>query len=275
MDFLSKHLAPLPRLFNSETPVDSIGFLPRKTDRVVTTFDSYNFSFILEGRGEYFRRGKRYEVVAPCVLTQWPGEPMNYGPTDYWTEIYLIFSSTLGEVFRRRKFFVEERFLWQIADPAAVIELGRKLYDLPLDGDGAADRHDLLCANMIMESLLAAAPSPAGPGEADIRAIAAMIRRDCTQHYDYERLAQKCGMSLSTFRRYWLQYLGVPPARYQDDILQQDACRMLVETPLSIKEIAQALGFDDPLYFSRRFHQLTGMPPTEYRRRNCLREFSI
>lgn len=38
------------------------------------------------------------------------------------------------------------------------------------------------------------------------------------------------------------------------------------QSQLSIKEISAAVGFDNPLYFSRIFHTRTGMSPTEYRK---------
>lgn len=43
--------------------------------------------------------------------------------------------------------------------------------------------------------------------------------------------------------------------------------RLLAGT-LTIKQIAKSLGFNDALYFSRRFQQVTGVSPTEFARRN-------
>ena len=40
---------------------------------------------------------------------------------------------------------------------------------------------------------------------------------------------------------------------------------MVVETPLQIKAVAQATGFDDEFYFSRRFWIEVGQSPRAYR----------
>ena len=40
----------------------------------------------------------------------------------------------------------------------------------------------------------------------------------------------------------------------------------MAETALSIAEIARAVGYEDPFYFSRLFRQKMGAPPTEFRR---------
>jgi AraC-like DNA-binding protein len=35
---------------------------------------------------------------------------------------------------------------------------------------------------------------------------------------------------------------------------------------LSVSEVAEACGFEDPIYFSRRFKQFVGVPPSEYKK---------
>jgi AraC family transcriptional activator of pobA len=34
---------------------------------------------------------------------------------------------------------------------------------------------------------------------------------------------------------------------------------------MSVKEVAAAVGYQDPLHFSRAFKALNGVPPTDYR----------
>ena len=43
--------------------------------------------------------------------------------------------------------------------------------------------------------------------------------------------------------------------------------RRLVEGEDSIKQIAEQVGYSDQFHFSRDFKRSTGIPPTEYRRR--------
>jgi len=49
-----------------------------------------------------------------------------------------------------------------------------------------------------------------------------------------------------------------------------EAKRQLVYTSMSVREIAYALGFDDPAYFTRFFSQRTGMSPRTFRDRGPL-----
>ena len=45
------------------------------------------------------------------------------------------------------------------------------------------------------------------------------------------------------------------------------AKELLSATDMKIRDIAQAVGFEDEKYFSRRFTQEVGMSPNEYRGR--------
>jgi AraC-like DNA-binding protein len=269
MENLSKHLGHMTRKFCSPMPVNSIGFVPRKKERVVRSFDSFNFSFILEGTGTYVYRGEIYKVNAPCVIAQWPGEPMDYGPDKTWYEIFLIYPASTGEFLQKRNFFSQNHPIWHISNPDRILKwitgLKTALTATPL----IPDRIDYLCEGMIMESLLAQSAPPQTDEERKIRMLKSYISNNFNVKHDYTQLAKEHGMSLSTFRRHWLEYTGVPPAKYQSNLIIQEACRLLIEKNESIKEIAEMLRFDDPLYFTKKFHKETGVTPTQYRKQHA------
>ena len=55
-------------------------------------------------------------------------------------------------------------------------------------------------------------------------------------------------------------------AQYIESIKMRKACALLTSTEMGISEIADALGFTSPRYFSTRFKQATGMNPGAYRK---------
>ena len=61
---------------------------------------------------------------------------------------------------------------------------------------------------------------------------------------------------------------GMSTALYIKSEVVLQAKRLLVHTHLSVKQIADRLGFDDYAYFSRLFTQTTGITPTDFRQKN-------
>ena len=79
--------------------------------------------------------------------------------------------------------------------------------------------------------------------------------------------AKQCGYSVSRFSETFKDHCGVSPMIYLTELRIQRACELLDNSDLQIGEIAQQLGYEDRLYFSRLFSQHTGMPPSAYRKR--------
>ncbi|MCI7768379.1 MAG: AraC family transcriptional regulator [Oscillospiraceae bacterium] len=59
---------------------------------------------------------------------------------------------------------------------------------------------------------------------------------------------------------------GISMQQLHDRLRMDEACRLLRSTMMPVSEAAPAVGYSDPLYFSRRFRQIIGSSPTEFRR---------
>ena len=59
--------------------------------------------------------------------------------------------------------------------------------------------------------------------------------------------------------------MGRSPQQYLINLRLHNAQNMLLDTDLSVGEIARSVGYDDQLYFSRLFHRYFGTSPREYR----------
>ncbi|MDD5350341.1 MAG: AraC family transcriptional regulator [Chthoniobacteraceae bacterium] len=277
MENLVKHWAPFPRRFPALFPLINADYVSGKNHWIRTAFNSCNFSLILRGRGEYRRAGRVWAIQAPCVLTQWPGEYVEYGPPvpeETWDEFYLIYAARTLPEFRRRRLVDPERPVWSIGDLAAVEARIAEFAELAASPDPAevADRVDRVCERLVLETHLA--PPPATPDGQAIRRLIAEMQRHPAQSADFEALAQRHGMSASTFRRRWAEAVKLPPARFLRQLRLREACRLLVETRTPVGEIAHAVGFEDELYFSRCFRKETRMAPRDYRNAYRLRNTS-
>jgi AraC family transcriptional regulator, arabinose operon regulatory protein len=82
-------------------------------------------------------------------------------------------------------------------------------------------------------------------------------------------IADHLQMSESHFSKIFRNQTGASPIDYFIHLKMQEAMRLLSNTSLRVKEVAFALGYDDPLYFSRVFSRHTGMSPAAFAKRWC------
>ena len=259
LDFYPRRFALLP-------PLKAVGFLPRKDYRVKMNFDSCNFSFILDGRGEYILDGKAYPVQAPCILLQWPGAAPDYGPEGSWREMYLIYPGDTFSYWKSSGLFHPGTPVRRLENAGMIMPLISRFQELLKHPELSIDEIDLFAGEILVKS----GRARRGEEMADprIKTILQYLESSIGTDIDCRELAKELNMSISSLRRYWREHYGAQTfSQFRNNLMLQKSCRLLVETKLSVKEIAQQLGFADPFYFSRKFHLLMGMPPFEYRKK--------
>jgi AraC-like DNA-binding protein len=82
---------------------------------------------------------------------------------------------------------------------------------------------------------------------------------------DLSMLAGVAGLSVHHFARQFKQSAGVTPHIYLTQRRVERAQEMLVQTELSLAEIAIAVGFFDQGHLARHFRHLLGKTPREFR----------
>lgn len=84
-----------------------------------------------------------------------------------------------------------------------------------------------------------------------------------------DEYAESRHISTCWFIRSFKQILKVTPMQYILSLRMANAQSLLETTEDSISEIAEAVGYDNPLYFSRIFRKNVGVSPSEYRKRSA------
>src|SRR5215469_3260039 len=78
-------------------------------------------------------------------------------------------------------------------------------------------------------------------------------------------LAAAVNVSPSHYSALFKRWMGSSPIDYFIHLRMQQACRLFDSTSLNVKEVAAALGYDDPFYFSRAFKAIHRVAPSGYR----------
>lgn len=99
-----------------------------------------------------------------------------------------------------------------------------------------------------------------------MKQLAEALTCDLDTHPPLAALAAQYGMSLTALKDCFKAVYGKPIATFQREYRMQVAARWLVETGLSVAEIAGRLGYENPNKFSSAFKRVIGETPSAYRR---------
>lgn len=83
-----------------------------------------------------------------------------------------------------------------------------------------------------------------------------------------EEAAASVNLSIFYFSKVFKQYWGRNFVDYLNEVRFKNACRLLENPMMNIKEVAVSAGYSDANYFSRVFKTMCGMTPSEYRNKN-------
>ncbi len=131
-------------------------------------------------------------------------------------------------------------------------------------------RHaQLFGLNALETALLWCATQSPGARRLDPRLIAVVehVGAHLAEPLTVRGLARVAGLSTSRLAHLFVAQLGDSPMHYVEQQRMIAARQLLDLTARSVTEVAAAVGFDDPLYFSSRFSKDSGQSPTAYRRR--------
>lgn len=93
----------------------------------------------------------------------------------------------------------------------------------------------------------------------------AHLRKNYGRHIPESEVALLCEMSPSRFCREFKAAFGVTFVEYLSTHRIEEAKRLLGNPTISVTDIAAAVGFSDPSYFTRVFRKQQGISPSEYR----------
>jgi AraC-like DNA-binding protein/ActR/RegA family two-component response regulator len=98
-----------------------------------------------------------------------------------------------------------------------------------------------------------------------LQAAVAHITKNFLRHIPESEVALLCNMSPSRFCREFKAAFGMTFVEYLADYRVLQAKRLLANPTMAVADVAGAVGFNDPSYFTRVFRKQEGVSPSEYR----------
>ncbi len=104
-------------------------------------------------------------------------------------------------------------------------------------------------------------------GDDQILKVQEWIEKNFDKDFSYDELARRGGMSRRTLERRFRNATGETPLTYRQNLRVETAKRLLEEGIYTFDEITYRVGYEDRSTFRKVFSRLTGLVPTEYRKK--------
>lgn len=120
---------------------------------------------------------------------------------------------------------------------------------------------------LIIKLLLNIADISSGCRETNImKRVIDNMEHSFSGEYDALKFAGMLNISVHRFNHLFKEVVGVSPHAYFNSLKIENACRLLENTDMKIKEISECSGYKDPLYFTQAFKNQKGVTPMVYRK---------
>lgn len=106
-----------------------------------------------------------------------------------------------------------------------------------------------------------------------IQAAINFVEQNYAKNIGVEEIADCCNLNRSYFGKLFKDNMSVTPQEFLMKYRLNKACDLLQGTDKPVGEIAAAVGYDNPLHFSRAFRNIYGIPPRNWRNEHKILPF--
>jgi AraC-like DNA-binding protein len=226
----------------------------------------FDLWIVLAGRGTLSCGGGTHVLRAGAGFVFQPGDRIEAAHDPKNPLVVFVCHFLRAGPFRKTARFLQTFLSYEVSDidyAGRCAEQATHVYE-----QGAAGRQlaAALVGQLVAQALLLGERRNAvHPADEKLAALALEIRSRPGADWDAPSMAHRCALSTPQFNRRFKRAFGLSSRQY---VLRERigrAATLLRETELSIKEIAEALGYRDVFYFHRQFRQLLGQTPREIR----------
>lgn len=275
--YLNNHI---PEIIDNEKPlvVTSCGNYRMKTrDLFETRRDKgrkdYQLLYIASGKSHFFIDGKEHIVTAGHMVIFHPDEPQHY---KYYkedrTSVYWVHftGSQVEKILEHYNIIRGEKIIYSGTSPDFQWLFGQIIQELQLCRKQYDEMLTLLLRNIfiLIRRSLEINKNFTDTMEKEVSYAIYYFRDNFNKEINVDEYAQSLNISVSWFIRCFRQITGMTPLQYVINLRISNAQMLLETSDYTISQIAESVGYENALYFSRLFHKQTGISPKEYRKKS-------
>ncbi len=228
--------------------------------------NDYQILYVKSGILYYYENGIKKSAGAGSFVLYRPGEPQKYiyylkdQPDIYWVH----FSGSSATMLLQSNNLLNSK----------VITIGHKkrfehIFNFMIENlnntDGYSNSLNMLYLQELIFLIARERQEPVTKETPEYLKAVQYINDHLSEKITLADIAEYTNVSTKTLARHFEKYQDTSPMRYVN-FTRIEKAKFLLQSNNSIGQIALALGFEDPLYFSTVFRRYTGISPEKYRK---------
>lgn len=231
--------------------------------------DHYLIHHIIEGKGYYQVGGKIYTLTKGDTFIVFPYTEVSYwaDSENPWEYYWVGFSGSDAKLLLKKTDFSE-------SNPVISTDFGKKLknaiFNIYNSKGNSYNKSAMMTGYLYIALSLLIEKSDRiirNTDERYIKQAVDYISYNYVNDISVEDIAEFVGISRSQLFRAFRSNVGKSPSAFLTDFRIRQACSLLADSSLSVSSVAYSVGYSDNLYFSKVFHKIKGVTPSEYRKK--------
>jgi AraC-like DNA-binding protein len=234
-------------------------------------FEFYNISHLIKGHGWFWtpeEGAKTFEAGQAVMLI--PGMVHDYSGFDCYEEEFICFTGPIAD----------HLFKSGIIKPG-IVNIGNLRVLLPIiEMASLPDRNSQIKANIALQELIVKIyfenhTGFLNPEDDRIGKLLHEFISHPEKWWTVTEMAEIANLSLNQFINKFTDHTGLTPKKYIDAFKIRMAAEMLHSSRETLASVAKKLGYRDPFHLSRRFKEITGVSPADYRRGKKTSDYKV
>ena len=247
------------------------GHSPECDARLSQYFDYYVLDFALSGSLELsLDHAPPVILSGPVAWLTFPGMHFRFGDLDEkgyrWNHRYVAFHGPFADEILRWKLFPMHYPIINIYNAPRFVRVFDNLLNYLGDPVLGYDRAVIMLEGLLLQLHEQDAEMQFDHMDSRVKNLADEVRKNPNKDWNFRHEAEKLHLSYSHLRKLFHDGIRQPLNAFLIAEKMNAAAGMLVNTDLTIAEIAEQCGFEDIYHFSKTFKKHHNFPPGKYRK---------
>lgn len=270
----SANLRGMERCYKQDLPVSIVSSIENHRSFAAGAKRSHDLAIgvLISNYAEKKKRiydGEITETSFPLAYIELPGAETRNLNEHRSEMLYITYAAELQVIIRER-FNIQSSGTWPITVNSRLVDTIKQIKRLLCDPykRSNVDLLDFYCQTLTAELMLYRQDfthdPQAGEIEKKMQEVHLFLYKNYKNPPTIDALGTRFGMSPRSLRRNWSKYYSESIKKFVTRRRISEAQHLLEHHSGNITQIAYEVGYEDPLYFSRVFREITGVSPSEF-----------